>query len=122
MHECLEPVADILPVQRGDRFPGVGEALVRQVSVGIVIAVLVVADDPDPVATGRYPPSSDRLQRRGDTPLGLVVEPLGVWARLLAVCQLPPEPRRRPDLTDEDVAVEQVAEPAAVVEIAMGQG
>jgi len=93
--ERLEPVTDVFPVERCDRLPGEGEVLVGQAGVGMIFPVLVVSDDPDPVAAGRFAARGGRLQRRGDAALGFLVETLRVRARLVALGPFPPQPRRR---------------------------
>ena len=49
------------------------------------------------------------------------MEPLGVIAERVSVGDLSPEARRRPQLTDHDVAVEEIAESAAVIQVRVGQ-
>jgi hypothetical protein len=122
VHERLERRAHVLAVERGDRLARVGEVGVGQLCVGVLIAVDVVADDPDVVAAGRLPAGSVRLQRGRDPPLGLGLERLGVLAQLHVVLEVfTPEPRRRPQLADVD-PVQQVGEAGAVVDVAVGEG
>ncbi|MEU0256250.1 hypothetical protein ABZ299_28015 [Streptomyces sp. NPDC006184] len=119
--EGLELVRDFHAVDGRDGLPGEGEVLVRQLRVGVVLAVLVVADDPHPVPARGLLAVLDGLEGSVYTPFDLLLEAAGVLAHGLVLGQLAPQPGRRPDLPDQDGALQQVAEAAAVILVGVGQ-